>query len=87
MIKHGYHAMPYPCHARERGGGGGKGRQMLLILPWMVPALLGLALSDMVHWILDMKTFKVLAFWGRPVFVFVLLPILAGVAAWWLLAG
>ena len=60
---------------------------MLLILPWMVPALLGLALSDMVHWILDMKTFKVLAFWGRPVFVFVLLPILAGVAAWWLLAG
>lgn len=58
-----------------------------IILPWLVPALLGLALSDLVHWILDMKTFKVLTLWGRPVFIFVILPILAGLLAWWLLVG
>jgi uncharacterized metal-binding protein len=57
------------------------------VLPWLGPALLGLVLSDTVHWILDMKTFKVFVMWGRAVFWFALLPMLLGLLAWWLLAG
>lgn len=58
-----------------------------VVLPWLAPALLGLMLSDTVHWILDMKTFKVFALWGRAVFWFALLPMLLGLLAWWLLVG
>lgn len=57
------------------------------VLPWLGPALLGLMLSDTVHWILDMKTFKVFVMWGRAVFWFALLPMLLGLLAWWLLVG
>lgn len=57
------------------------------LLPWLAPVLLGLALSDLVHWILDMKTLKVFVMWGRAVFWFVALPIALGLLAWWLLVG
>ena len=51
------------------------------VLPWLAPALLGLAVSDAVHWVLDMKSLKVLTLWARAAFLFALL----GLLAWWLL--
>jgi uncharacterized metal-binding protein len=56
------------------------------VLPWLVPAFLGLALSDMVHWMLDMKLMKTLRAWMAGVFWFAILPMLMGMLAWWLLA-